>query len=218
MRHFDMSLDQEFETIKQFNKDSIDTLFIHLENSNILDYDKRSKYKYSSEDHFAVLKKKLIRGRQIKIEIEQSSEPDPALYFAIKTKLNIQDDEELKSIQENHSLCMEMENIIGAILEDYIHSISNELNWIWCSGDIVKAIDFIKKNEDGSWEMLQIKNSDNSENSSSKKVRKGTAIKMWFRRFSKKKSFNWDELNKIMSTNKFSEQNFLDFLEIKLKS
>jgi hypothetical protein len=213
-----MSLDQEFESIKQFNKDSIDTLFIHLDNSNILDYRKNKKYKYGSEDHFAALKEKFISGREIKIEKEQLSEPDPALYFAIKTKLNIQDYEELKSIQKSHSLCMEMENIIGAILEDYIHSISNELNWIWCSGDIVRAIDFIKKNKDGSWEMLQIKNSDNSENSSSKKVRKGTAIKMWFRRFSKKKSFNWDELNKIMSTKKFSEQNFLDFLEIKLKS
>lgn len=213
-----MSLDQEFESIKQFNKDNIDTLFIHLENSNILDYRKNKKYKYGSEDHFVALKEKFISGREVKIEKEQLSEPDPALYFAIKTKLNIQDDEELKSIQKSHSLCMEMENIIGAILEEYIYSISKELNWIWCSGDIIRAIDFIKKNEDDSWEMLQIKNSDNSENSSSKKVRKGTTIKMWFRRFSKRKKFNWEELNTIMNTNKFSEKNFLIFLENKLKS
>ena len=81
-----MSLDQEFESIKQFNKDNIDTLFIHLENSNILDYRKNKKYKYGSEDHFVALKEKFISGREVKIEKEQLSEPDPALYFAIKTK------------------------------------------------------------------------------------------------------------------------------------
>ena len=213
-----MSLDQEFETIKQFNNDNINTLFNHLDNSNILDYRKNKNYEYGSDDHFEFLKKKFINGRNIKIEKGKLSEPDPALYFAIKTKLKIEDDNELKTIQENHNLCMEMENIIGAILEEYIYSICKDQKWIWCSGDIVKAIDFIKKNEDGTWEMLQVKNSDNSENSSSKKVRKGTTIKMWFRRYSKRKEFNWEELNRIMKSNTFSEDNFLTFLANKLKA
>ena len=76
-----MSLDQEFETIKQFNNDNINTLFNHLDNSNILDYRKNKNYEYGSDDHFEFLKKKFINGRNIKIEKGQLSEPDPALYL-----------------------------------------------------------------------------------------------------------------------------------------
>ena len=54
-----MSLDQEFETIKQFNNDNINTLFSHLDNSNILDYRKNKNYEYGSDDHFEFLKKNL---------------------------------------------------------------------------------------------------------------------------------------------------------------
>jgi len=64
-------------------------------------------------------------------------------------------------------------------------------------------------------ENVQIKNSDNSENSSSKKVRKGTPIKMWFRRFSKKYVYNWEELHVLMGSTDLSEENFLKFLDNK---
>ena len=113
---------------------------------------------------------------------------------------------------------MEMENIIGAILEEYIYSICKDQKWIWCSGDIVKAIDFIKKNEDGTWEMLQVKNSDNSENSSSKKLEKAQQSKCGLDDTQKRKEFNWEELNRIMKSNTFSEDNFLTFLANKLKA
>ena len=182
-----MSLDQEFKSIKQFNDDNIDTLFSHLEKSNILNYRKNKNYTYGSNEHYEKLKEKFINGRSIKIKKDQLSEPDPALYFAIKTKLKIDDEEELKVIQKHHNLCMDMENIIGELLEEYIYSNCKNEGWIWCSGNIVRSIDFIKKNDDGSWQMLQIKNSDNSENSSSRSVREGTPIKPWFRRFSKRK-------------------------------
>lgn len=216
-----MSLEQEFESIKQFNNDNIDTLFKHLDNSNILNFRKNKKYTYGSNEHFEKLKTMFINGRKIKIDKKQISEPDPALYFAIKTKLKIEDDNDLKTIQEHHNLCMEMENTIGELLEEYIYINCKQEGWIWCSGNIVKSIDFIKKNEDKSWQMLQIKNSDNSENSSSKKVRKGTQIKLWFRRFSKGKKedySNWPELSSMINNTSLSEEDFLNFIKNKLQA
>ena len=84
-------------------------------------------------------------------------------------------------------------------------------------------MDFIKKtknNKKEPWFALQVKNSDNSENSSSNKVRKGTKIKIkhWFRRFSKKNKTNWDKLVEITGCEKLSNENFLEFLRGKAKN
>ena len=66
------------------------------------------------------------------------------------------------------------------------------------------------------WKMLQVKNSDNSENSSSKKIREGTQIKHWFRRFSKQNKHNWEKLHKILDINSLTEENFIKHLEEKI--
>ena len=111
---------------------------------------------------------------------------------------------------------MSAEDLIGHTLEEYIYSETKSENWIWCSGSILRSIDFIKKETVGEntiWKMLQVKNSDNSENSSSKKVREGTPIKHWFRRFSKRKAHNWEKLNELMNNENLSEDNFLNYLK-----
>ena len=102
-----------------------------------------------------------------------------------------------------------------------IYSKIKSENWVWCTGSILRSIDFIKENKDNkknSWIMLQIKNSDNSENSSSSKVRKGTNIKKWFRRFSTRDATNWDKLVEITSNQTLNEENFLEFLRGKAKN
>jgi hypothetical protein len=205
-----MSIDEEFKIIRDFAEQNVD-MFSHRVNAKLLLNIKNVEY--LSEIHFKELKKKFINGRVIKIK-NKISYPDPALYLLVKKRLKI-NEVELEKIEAFHAACMSEEDVLGEKLEEYIYSVAHSFGWIWCSGNIIMAIDFIKKNKNDSWEILQIKNSDNSENSSSRKVREGTPINMWFRRFSKKKDNynNWDELNKIMNTDKFSEKSFLKFLE-----
>ena len=116
-------------------------------------------------------------------------------------------------------MSMGVEDLIGHRLEEYIYSEAGNNNWIWCSGNVLRSIDFIKKETDGdviNWKMLQVKNSDNSENSSSKNIRKGTKIKHWFRRFSKQNKHNWEKLHEILEIETLTEENFIKFLEEKI--
>lgn len=114
-------------------------------------------------------------------------------------------------LEHQHSMCAE--NCVGALLERYIDSVMRSHGWHWCCGDFVKAIDFINRGQNGQWLALQIKNRDNSENSSSSAIRQGTTIQKWFRSFSRKAATNWDNLPPFMQGYELSEQSFLLFIE-----
>ncbi len=119
-------------------------------------------------------------------------------------------------IEHQHSMCAE--NCVGNLLERYLDSQLRQSNWNWCCGEFVKAIDFIAKNQDGDWVALQIKNRDNSENSSSSAIRDGTRIQKWFRSFSKdtKKGrncfTNWSNLPPLMQGYNLNENDFKTFV------
>lgn len=103
------------------------------------------------------------------------------------------------------------ENCVGSLLERYLDSVLRPQGWYWCCGDFVKAVDFISRDENGQWLALQIKNRDNSENSSSSAIRNGTKIQKWFRSFSKKGGTNWDNLPQMMRGYNLSESDFIAF-------
>lgn len=87
--------------------------------------------------------------------------------------------------QEQYNRQKQTEMMIGKLLERYIINVGKDYDWVF-TGECIKAVDFLKK--DGvNWEPWQIKNSDNTENSSAKDIRTGTKIQKWFRRFSKPK-------------------------------
>jgi len=100
---------------------------------------------------------------------------------------------ELARIQETHALSMGAENLVGDLLERYIASVLEPLGWIWCAGSTMRAVDFIKPPANGQdrWLLLQVKNRDNSENSSSSAIRIGTEIQHWHRSFAHKQGSNW---------------------------
>jgi hypothetical protein len=127
---------------------------------------------------------------------------------------SIEQCEEIK-IEHQHSMCAE--NCVGALLERYLDSVLRPHSWHWCCGDFVKAIDFVSKTDDGKWLALQIKNRDNSENSSSSAIRSGTEIEKWFRSFSKTGKTNWNSLPKLMQGYNLSEQGFIDFVKSYLR-
>lgn len=119
------------------------------------------------------------------------------------------DAERIKS-EHQHSMCAE--NCVGALLERYIDSVLRSEGWVWCCGEFIRAVDFIRPNR-SKWDALQIKNRDNSENSSSSSVRNNTTIKKWFRTFSRTGSTNWGNLPSAMQGFGLSEEEFISFVK-----
>lgn len=126
--------------------------------------------------------------------------------------------DDIEKIKFGHRLSMSAENIAGSFLEEYISELLVSKGWHCCWGETMKSVDFC--NIDG--QLLQIKNSDNSENSSSKTVRDGTPIKHWFRRFSRTGKTNWDSLNELVGISnyeeKLSEDGFKKFVRNSVKN
>lgn len=145
-----------------------------------------------------------------RIVIEEPKTISDPIVYAILQEVKGYSCEELKKVEEYHKMAMASENAVGSLLERFLFSVLSPLGWHWCCGNIVRSIDFIKR-ENREWTLLQIKNRDNSENSSSKKVREGTTIRMWFRSFSKKEGQNWE--NFPVSAEGLDEENFSIFIK-----
>jgi len=127
---------------------------------------------------------------------------------------------DLERAKQQHLLSMGAENLVGDLLERYLASVMEPRGWIWCSGAMVRAVDFVKPpaKTEGKWRMLQVKNRDNSENSSSSAIRNGTNIEKWHRTFSKKAGSNWAEFPDQELRLNFSEAEFKIFVRDYLRS
>jgi hypothetical protein len=121
---------------------------------------------------------------------------------------------DVERIKHEHQLSMGAENMVGDLLERYLASVMEPRGWIWCSGSMVRAVDFIKppQNSRGLWRLLQVKNRDNSENSSSSAIRIGTQIEKWHRSFSRKAGTNWEAFPDEDVRRHLSEDQFKAFV------
>ena len=122
--------------------------------------------------------------------------------------------QDIERAKREHALAMGAENLVGDLLERYLASILESRGWIWCSGAMVRAADFIKPPSatGGSWRILQVKNRDNSENSSSSAIRVGTTIEKWHRTFSRRAGSNWAAFPDAYLRQHLSEDAFKDFV------
>lgn len=118
---------------------------------------------------------------------------DPVMFCMIESKHG----KEARQILETKKWITAVEGCIGHLLERYIDSRISDGQWIWCAGSVVKSTDFLKKSENG-WLQLQIKNRNNTENSSSSAIRTGTEIRLWFRFFSQTGKTNWNSLPNML--------------------
>jgi SinI restriction endonuclease len=89
------------------------------------------------------------------------------------------------------------------------------VKYIIAAGSIVKSVDFIKPPlpDADVWTVLQVKNRDNSENSSSSAIRKGTMIEKWFRTYSKTGKTNWSNFPDEQMRTDLSEVLFQAFVK-----
>ncbi len=114
-------------------------------------------------------------------------------------------------VQEQYNRQKQIEMMIGDFLEMYLLKHSSAYGWIQ-TGNCVRGTDMIKKNNDGKWRKLQIKNSDNTPNSSSAGFIADKA-QTWKRRNSSKGGHYWNEFPDHQVRPHLSEKNFLDFIK-----
>lgn len=129
---------------------------------------------------------------------------DPAIRVIVKSTRELSEKDALFG-EITHNLFMSAENIQGKLLEEYIALKVHPYGFIWCDGNVLRAIDFCNTN--GTL-FLQIKNKSNTENSSSSNIREGTSIEMWYRLGTKTKdglkfpNYKWPLLNTLINTYK----------------
>lgn len=126
---------------------------------------------------------------------------DPAIQTIVQIAMNA-DEEFASRMSAHHNLFMSAENIQGNLLEEYISLSAKPYGWIWCIGNVLRAVDFCSSDGDI---LLQIKNKSNTENSSSSAIRTGTTIKKWYRLGTKTvggqklPAYKWNLLNDIIN-------------------
>lgn len=137
---------------------------------------------------------------------DMGTTPDSIVDKILIMKFNISD-ERAKNISDLHRLSMMAENLIGSFLEEYLDEKLKDTKWVCCFGEVLKYSDFCHPDN----LILQVKNRDNTENSSSNKIRKNNnRIKMWFRVFSKTGNSNWDKLHESLLSKKLEEKIIVD--------
>lgn len=156
-----------------------------------------------------------------KIAKPKETASDPALYKVIQKNKNVNMETILEK-EKSHNLFKSTENVQGGLLEEYIATVISESGWFWCRGQILRAIDFCTL--DGNI-VLQIKNKNNTENSSSSNIRAGTTILKWHRLSTRKENgqpvprYHWEGLVSLLGNlitpemkSKLNEENYLEFL------
>lgn len=157
------------------------------------------------------LSERFVRGRQRPSPTPPRTIPDPAVRLVLEEHFNVPA-ARLSALEREHLLAMGAEGFVGNLLERYLAEILEPAGWVWCSGNVVKSVDFILKTSTGSWKSLQIKNRSNSENSSSSAVRAGTAIEKWFRMHATRGTTNWHNFPGQDFVRGISEEDFRDYI------
>lgn len=115
-------------------------------------------------------------------------------------------------MMRGHYLAMAAENVIGTLLEKYIASEMEHYGWTWCAGEIIRAVDFLRKTDEG-FIPLQVKNRSNSENSSSAAIRNGTDIIKWHRLDARTGKTHWDKFPEPELIGVLTEENFQSYIK-----
>ncbi len=137
---------------------------------------------------------------------EVSTIADPAVDVILQAFAKLQN---TKEVSNHHRKAMAAENLLGSLLERYLAENLEPHGWVWCAGNTVRAVDFLTLDLTT---VLQVKNRDNSENSSSSAIRQGTTIKKWFRVFSATGKTNWTAFPANLPQ-RLSEEGFYEYIE-----
>ncbi|MBE9136225.1 SinI family restriction endonuclease [Nodosilinea sp. LEGE 07088] len=134
---------------------------------------------------------------------------DPIVSTIINARLKGLTANHIEQIKYAHRLSMSAENIQGLLLEEFLAEQLSDYGWYCCWGESIRHVDFC--NIDGA--LLQVKNRSNSENSSSSRVRINQPIEKWYRVDARTGFYQWSYFNEKYNTDRFSEENFVIFVQ-----
>lgn len=142
--------------------------------------------------------------------------PDPAVDAVLENFAEVKPID-LSVISKHHRLSMAAENKVGDLLELYLAEQLEPKGWFWCCCNIIKGVDFFKPGSPVT--LLQVKNRDNSENSSSEQIRDlllehGCPVKIqkWHRCVSKTGVTCWENFPGNGGEKFLTEAGFREFL------
>lgn len=162
-----------------------------------------------AQAYFRAWLRSYVAGRQERLILrEVGTVADPAIDVILTTFADIQDEHTLALGRQLHRQAMAAENLLGALLERYLARELEPQGWVWCAGNTIRAVDFIRQDLQVA---LQIKNRSNSENSSSSAIRAGTDIRKWFRVHAQSGRTNWTNFPAELPQ-PLSEADFHDFI------
>lgn len=186
-----------------------------VDNPNLAPRIPRVAEPFGSLASFEHIAGRFVDGRRPRRPLQPSTIPDPVVSLVMREYFGL-GDEFLEQIAREHSLSMGSEGIVGDLLERYIATVLDDQDWIWCSGESVRSVDFLRAVQDTSgehtWQSLQVKNRDNSENSSSSAIRNGTDIAKWYRTKSRTGATMWGSFPVVGASSRLSEGGFQTFV------
>jgi hypothetical protein len=176
----------------------------------------RTKADTSNSEYLSGLAKQFSASREPRAPQAPQTIPDSVVGTILAGYYDIPSNT-LNQIAHTHSLSMAAENLVGDLLERYIADALEPIGWTWCSGSVVRSVDFIGPVRPNLPQiLLQVKNRDNSENSSSSAVRDGTDIQKWFRSFSRRPATNWGAFPDVSARSKLSETGFNSYVRVRM--
>lgn len=178
-----------------------------------------------SAAYFSVLAEKYLRGRNAVPSFQVGRTlPDAAVSLVIEEALKVSADNVAK-IVKLHAYCMCAENAIGKLLERFVAEkleSFESMPWVWCPGEIVKSFDFVcpPVNSETGWQVLQVKNRDNTESSAHGQTRQhssencGVEVlpKKWVRSMSKTGQTKWEDFPDTEARAELTEEKFLAYV------
>ncbi len=166
-----------------------------------------------AEGYAKSLATQFVSARTPRAPKTPSTIPDDVVGTVLTSYYGVEE-AKLPNVSDMHQLSMAAENIVGELLERYLAERLEPLGWVWCSGSVIRSVDFILPQSDSApLRLLQVKNRDNSENSSSSKIRDGTSIEKWFRSFSRRAATNWGSFPHPVARKKIYELDFVSFVK-----
>jgi hypothetical protein len=200
---------EDFEEHKKSLQVILD--FLKLNPDRISNGRASKNYPKDSEAWWTRWAQKFVKGRELRAINQPKTKSDNMVselllsYFDLEAK-------DLEVALQNHRNAMSAENAIGGLLEAYLAVHLEKKGWVWCSGETVKAIDFLLVLPNGQFRTLQVKNRSNTENSSSSAIRNGTDIEKWHRMDANTGALKWDKFPDESIQGEISEDGFKEFV------
>ncbi len=105
------------------------------------------KREFGSDEYIKFFATGFAGARHLRPPVCPATVPDSMVAVILEQFFSVPGNE-VATATRHHNLAMGAENIIGNLLERYISQVLEPHGWAWCSGSLVRDIDFVHKGTD----------------------------------------------------------------------